>query len=370
MLQRRRARWTAIALLALFSCKRSPAIPAGEQSSDRGASATTALAPLESLVSQTDSVVARTSDRDPVGSVSGIAELGDEYVLLDGIQANLKIFSRGGQLIRTVGRHGEGPGEFRTPNHLAVRAPDRILVFDSGLQRASLFSSEGRLIRTFTVPIARVGAVLFSADDRIAFFGEATGRGPDGSFGRHAGLIVDTLGRTVEHLGHLPTSRVRYESNFALPVGGLCGDAALWGVYSANLLYVRRGMTVDTVRVDHPSYAPPDWDSVDRIPPTADGRLFGEWANMQTWMVRVLPVGPHKMLVVFRTARTASTDGPVFRYVLATCDGSKAVAIQPHHLQVRSSSGSTMVATSRDDSGNVYIHRLMADGPTATRLSQ
>lgn len=47
-----------------------------------------------------------------------------------------------------VGREGSGPGEFRTPDRLAVLPDEGVLVFDLGTQRFSQLDSSGAFVRT------------------------------------------------------------------------------------------------------------------------------------------------------------------------------------------------------------------------------
>ena len=64
----------------------------------------------------------------------------------------VKLFLPNGR-IRTVGREGEGPGDFRTPIKVGWDL-DTLWVIDGVLQRVSVFRSDGQFIRTTTVPDA------------------------------------------------------------------------------------------------------------------------------------------------------------------------------------------------------------------------
>lgn len=58
----------------------------------------------------------------------------------------IRIFGADGTFERDMGRKGEGPGEFKAINRLAIAAPDTIVAFDRGLFRVSTFLASGRLI--------------------------------------------------------------------------------------------------------------------------------------------------------------------------------------------------------------------------------
>ena len=59
----------------------------------------------------------------------------------------VKQYDASGNFIRTIGREGDGPGEYRDA-HIAVRR-DRLLVHDASAERTSLFDTSGAYIRSF-----------------------------------------------------------------------------------------------------------------------------------------------------------------------------------------------------------------------------
>lgn len=59
----------------------------------------------------------------------------------------VKLFGPDGKFIRTVGREGEGPGEYRGP--LIATAGDRLLVHDVTLARLSVFDSAGHVLTSW-----------------------------------------------------------------------------------------------------------------------------------------------------------------------------------------------------------------------------
>ncbi|REJ66437.1 MAG: hypothetical protein DWQ31_15380 [Planctomycetota bacterium] len=80
----------------------------------------------------TDAVV------DSAGNVY-VAERGD----LDRIQK----FSPQGEFLRQWGSHGDGPGQFRRPQNLAIDEQDRIWVVDACNHRIQVFDGEGELLQ-------------------------------------------------------------------------------------------------------------------------------------------------------------------------------------------------------------------------------
>lgn len=72
---------------------------------------------------------------------------GQIYVL-DGGLNELRIFSAEGQHLRTVGRPGEGPGEYRSANGLLWLDPDSLVVVDQRGDRFTVLDSDGQYVRS------------------------------------------------------------------------------------------------------------------------------------------------------------------------------------------------------------------------------
>lgn len=92
--------------------------------------------------------------------VRGLAadDLGRVWVL-DTEVAEVRIFGRDGEFVRSVGGQGEGPGEFMGPNGLA-RGPDgNMYVFDPRTQRITVFDTAGRRLAEHRRPTGGRGFV-------------------------------------------------------------------------------------------------------------------------------------------------------------------------------------------------------------------
>ena len=76
----------------------------------------------------------------PVG-VAYVEPRGQLYVV-DGDAHNLAVFDLSGNLVRTIGSRGNGPGEFNFPTHLC-HAGGRLLVADTGNFRVQLLDLDG-----------------------------------------------------------------------------------------------------------------------------------------------------------------------------------------------------------------------------------
>ncbi len=75
---------------------------------------------------------------------AGSVRLADgRIVVLNAGSRELRFYGPEGTHQRSVGREGEGPGEFRFPTRLRKVSEDTLLVWDQGLQRISLFDTSG-----------------------------------------------------------------------------------------------------------------------------------------------------------------------------------------------------------------------------------
>jgi len=84
--------------------------------------------------------------------IAGVLRLDDgRIVVADDGARELRFYDAAGRFLFAVGRDGAGPGEFRSIRRMGLRA-DSIWAYDAGLQRVSLFTTDGRYVRSFALP--------------------------------------------------------------------------------------------------------------------------------------------------------------------------------------------------------------------------
>ena len=92
-------------------------------------------------------------------------EAGNLYVVDLG-EKNIKVFDKSGAYVRTMGRPGQGPGEYQAPTGLCViEGRQELFVFD--IQRISVLSLAGSLLRRLPLKGLSVG---LGVDDRGDLF--------------------------------------------------------------------------------------------------------------------------------------------------------------------------------------------------------
>jgi hypothetical protein len=66
---------------------------------------------------------------------------------LDGRECLIKVFDAEGRFLWTIGRKGQGPGEFSVPGRIVITPQDDVVVLDAGNRRLSFFKKDGALIK-------------------------------------------------------------------------------------------------------------------------------------------------------------------------------------------------------------------------------
>ena len=71
--------------------------------------------------------------------------------VLDWGDTNIRVYDPEGIHLRTIGRKGQGPGEFDTPCYIDIGADGHLYLMDGRNQRVTVFTAEGEHVRDFRV---------------------------------------------------------------------------------------------------------------------------------------------------------------------------------------------------------------------------
>jgi sugar lactone lactonase YvrE len=119
--------------------------------------------PPEALTDPTDVVT------DPRNGDVYVSESHTDVTAAD-LVARISVFDRNGKFLRTFGKAGTGPGEFRTPHALEFDSKGRLIVADRHNHRIQILTKEGKFIseyddfgRTSGLAIDR-SDVIYTAD--------------------------------------------------------------------------------------------------------------------------------------------------------------------------------------------------------------
>ncbi len=80
--------------------------------------------------------------------VGSIAVDDEERIFIsDWKELHIKVFSKKGEYLKTIGRKGQGPGEFQRISGMQITHHQELMVFDMSIRRLSFFSLDGEFIR-------------------------------------------------------------------------------------------------------------------------------------------------------------------------------------------------------------------------------
>ncbi len=97
-----------------------------------------------------------------VSTITSFAVDDQGNVIILDIRLGIKVFDKEGKFLRSIGRKGQGPGEFQYPMHIQFTGQKEIMVNDHG-GRLMFFSVEGRFLSEIKNPIFRLN--MFSLID-------------------------------------------------------------------------------------------------------------------------------------------------------------------------------------------------------------
>ena len=72
----------------------------------------------------------------------------------------IKVFTESGKYLRTIGRVGQGPGEFWEPDYLEIDSNKNIVVMDTSNQRVQIVGQEGKYQGGFPLKIGEMGSPI------------------------------------------------------------------------------------------------------------------------------------------------------------------------------------------------------------------
>jgi DNA-binding beta-propeller fold protein YncE len=78
----------------------------------------------------------------------------------------VSVFDKNGKFLRTIGKTGTGPGEFRTPHALAFDSRGRLIVADRHNHRIQMLAKNGKFLREYD-NFGRVSGLAIDKNDLI-----------------------------------------------------------------------------------------------------------------------------------------------------------------------------------------------------------
>ncbi|HWP36605.1 MAG TPA: 6-bladed beta-propeller [Gemmatimonadales bacterium] len=290
---------------------------------------------------------------DPIGEVMDLEVWDGKLVVVDGIQANLKVFDRDGRLVQTIGRPGDGPGEFRQPWRAAVVAGDRLAVLDLAHSHLSLFAPGGVYERRWSLP-GFVASSLMPLDGGeqlvIALQIVADGR----SLSPYALHVFDLAGRRLESFRETPQPTRPGEANAMMLVAARVGSVVVSAPYATNRILhhdLRTGREW-TVVAGESIYREPEWSRW-RVGERVSPSVYQEWFRRQMWLTKLVALDSSRYAAGFTI--WGSGPGASYQYAVLTADGTELVTTKPTPRALFRVYGGTAYATVTLDDGSTLL---------------
>jgi hypothetical protein len=214
---------------------------------------------------ETARIVASDSGDQSIVNPSGVAVDGAGRLYVgDRAPVGIKVFDRSGAFVRSIGRDGEGPGEYRSPI-VAIHGP-HLIVQDPRLARLTVYDTSGALLRTWPSACCHYRSIAVDGEGRILVAAPSEPRpGYSAAFLRFTvdGELVDTV--WVPKGGELRswdvargrTMMMRMTVPFAAgDLESFTPDGMLAHAWSADYRYAIIRPPNDTVRIVSKAWTP------------------------------------------------------------------------------------------------------------------
>lgn len=104
-----------------------------------------------------------------VSSITSFAVDDEGNVIILDIRLGIKVFDKNGKFLRSIGRRGQGPGEFQSPMNIQFTGQKEIMVNDMGGKGLLFFSVEGRFLSEIKNRIFMMNRHIFIDERRNIF---------------------------------------------------------------------------------------------------------------------------------------------------------------------------------------------------------
>ena len=181
----------------------------------------------------------------PIGVIKGLRVDQDRIYLMDTSQKRIMIFTTEGQFVRTIGRQGGGPGEFRHLYTMDVK-DGLIACFDQSKRRITLFDSSGVFLNSFgaqTKASAPSGNCISITSDKTLLLSHKSSKSSKKQIAEHnyPWLICefDTLGNVLSYFA--PYNQTVVGDKLESPLQEYEYSLAQFRIASPNITYLWRG---------------------------------------------------------------------------------------------------------------------------------
>jgi hypothetical protein len=91
----------------------------------------------------------------------------DNVYIIDGSAAQIRVFDRQGRFLRTIGKKGQGPGEFQYPLFIQISNQEEIFIFDVFVNKLQRFSKAGLFINAVLSRVPGINLIKVDSEGRM-----------------------------------------------------------------------------------------------------------------------------------------------------------------------------------------------------------
>ena len=168
--------------------------------------------------------------------------------ILDRKPYRVKVYDKEGKYIRSIGRMGQGPGEFQSPDNIQFTDQNELMVCDSGRGVILFFSVEGKFLREIkSQMLILAGYTLIDSQGNI-YLNKSTLREPLYKFHK-----IFPPYENSEVVFSFPVSTKRTVPPRRIRFSLLPGDRVVWGIQSEYEFHLcdSKGTTIKRILKEH-----------------------------------------------------------------------------------------------------------------------
>lgn len=216
-------------------------------------------APFDSVFERTGEFVLEEPDSAPLTGIKSFASGFDgEFVVVDDGRPQVRFYAPDGELLRTVGRHGEGPGEFQHPTDAGIHPSGFLFVTEGEDGSVTRFTPEFAYDTSFSLP----GSSVYSLDFRGDLLFSTMHNTVPGDSARPETVVYDVDGNVFAATSLVDSLLVGvpYWISFMAPIGAASEEWIVTGNYFGYPLTVHdtTGKAVALLNDPAPSWVPPE----------------------------------------------------------------------------------------------------------------
>lgn len=308
----------------------------------------------------------RTAADDPVANAASLDIYHGRVAIADVVQANVKVFDLAtGALLRTLGRAGDGPGEFRHPAALVRTPSGTLVVLDWGRQIVSRWDTTGHLLREAKIPGSWSSMTSLPGGNGALLLGiSAAG---DSLAHEQARPILHELDENdviVASYRLFAPPANPLEGSFSTFTAAVLDPVVVSGTYATNVVHFHNRISGREWKatIEAPWYHPPDWSF--QIPKQHGGDALRAWITKQIFAYQLFAIDGSTFLTQFQTQESDQTR--LWGYVLSDTLGVSHFAVPPGPVQILRVAGDTAWGIEPDTvSGETWLRTYLRTTPTA-----